>query len=122
MDGLESASLGRRSLLAMMLLAFLVNLTAYPASNGLLPYVAPGRSTASDATGLGWLVASFRLAVSWPRSRTVAHGGSATPGARDAGRDEAVWHAAILGFGHAGSLGPGMVALVDRRVRAERRP
>ncbi len=47
-------------LLAPMWLAFLINLTAYPASGGLLPYVA--RSVYhTDATGLGWLVASFSL-------------------------------------------------------------
>ena len=42
----------------MMWLAFLINLTAYPASSGLLPYVAK-RVYHVDATGLGWLVASF---------------------------------------------------------------
>ena len=56
------------TLLAMMWLAFLINLTAYPASSGLLPYVAR-RVYEVDATGLGWLVASFSLGGSrWPRS------------------------------------------------------
>ena len=41
-----------------MLLAFLVNLTAYPLSNGLLPYVAK-EVYLLDQTGLGYLVASF---------------------------------------------------------------
>jgi len=45
-------------LLAMMLLAFLVNLTAYPASGGLLPYAAR-EIYRVDAAGLGWLVAAF---------------------------------------------------------------
>src|SRR6185295_5049011 len=47
-------------LLAMMLLAFLVNLTAYPISGSLLPYVARSVFHA-DATGLGYLAASFAL-------------------------------------------------------------
>jgi predicted MFS family arabinose efflux permease len=45
---------------AAMLLAFLVNLTAYPLSNGLLPYVAK-EVYLLDQTGLGYLVASFSL-------------------------------------------------------------
>jgi predicted MFS family arabinose efflux permease len=47
-------------LLAAMLVAFLVNLTAYPMSNGLLPYVAKDIYRI-DQTGLGYLVASFAL-------------------------------------------------------------
>ena len=45
-------------LLAMMWLAFLVNLTAFPLLNGLLPYVAKDVYR-TDQTGLGYLVASF---------------------------------------------------------------
>ena len=45
-------------LLAAMMVAFLVNLTAYPQSNGLLPYVAKDIYRI-DQTGLGYLVASF---------------------------------------------------------------
>jgi len=52
---------------AMMWLAFLVNLTAYPVSSGLLPYVARTIYLV-DATGLGWLAASFALGASWGRS------------------------------------------------------
>ena len=48
----------RPQLLALMWLAFLVNLTAYPVSGGLLPYVAR-QIYEVDATGLGSLVASF---------------------------------------------------------------
>jgi predicted MFS family arabinose efflux permease len=47
-------------LLAALLLAFLVNMTAYPLSNGLLPYVAK-EIYAIDQRGLGYLVASFAL-------------------------------------------------------------
>jgi MFS family permease len=46
--------------LAAMCLAFLVNLTAYPLTGGLLPYVARDIYRI-DATGLGLLVGSFSL-------------------------------------------------------------
>ena len=45
-------------LLAAMCLAFLVNLTAYPITAGLLPYVAKNVYD-SGQTGLGYLAASF---------------------------------------------------------------
>ena len=44
----------------MMCFAFLVNLTAYPLSHGLLPYVARD-VYAIDANGLAQLMASFSL-------------------------------------------------------------
>ena len=47
-----------RGLHAATWLAFLVNATAYPVSNGLLPYVARD-VYGIDQTGLGYLVASF---------------------------------------------------------------
>jgi len=43
---------------AVMCIAFLVNLTAYPLVNGLLPYVAK-EIYHTDQTGLGYLLASF---------------------------------------------------------------
>jgi MFS family permease len=58
-DGLRRV-LTTPELLAMMLLAFLINLSAYPASSGLLPYIAR-QVYGVDATGLGWLVASFAV-------------------------------------------------------------
>jgi len=45
-------------LLGVMCIAFLVNLTAYPLVNGLLPYVAKAIYL-TDQTGLGYLLASF---------------------------------------------------------------
>ncbi|MFN4088369.1 MAG: arabinose ABC transporter permease, partial [Alphaproteobacteria bacterium] len=45
-------------LLAAMCLAFLVNLTAFPLSGGLLPYVARD-VYGVDQTWLGYLVAGF---------------------------------------------------------------
>jgi predicted MFS family arabinose efflux permease len=46
------------SSLAAMWLAFLVNMTAFPFTSGLLPYVAR-EVYHIDQTGLGWLIASF---------------------------------------------------------------
>ena len=46
-------------LLAALLLAFLVNMTAYPLSNGLLPSVA--KEVYGIQAGLGYLVASFAV-------------------------------------------------------------
>jgi hypothetical protein len=46
------------SSLAALWLAFLVNLTAYPLTSGLLAYVARDIYHV-DQTGLGWLIASF---------------------------------------------------------------
>jgi MFS family permease len=63
---------------AMMWLAFLVNLTAYPVSSGLLPYVARNIYLV-DATGLGWLAASFALGSLVGSIVTVVTGGPRRP-------------------------------------------
>jgi predicted MFS family arabinose efflux permease len=98
------------ALLALMLLAFLINLTAYPASNGLLPYVAQ-RVYHVGATGLAWLVASFALGGLMASIAVVLTGGP-----RRAERSTlvctAIWYALLLAFGHAQSLGAGLVILL----------
>jgi MFS family permease len=96
-------------LLAVMWLAFLINLTAYPVSGGLLPYVAK-RVYEVDATGLGWLVASFSLGGLLGSMAMVATGGARRP-ERSAIVATGVWYALLLGFGHLGSLGPGLATL-----------
>jgi predicted MFS family arabinose efflux permease len=98
------------TLLAMVLLAFLVNLTAYPATNGLLPYVAQ-RIYHVDATGLGWLVASFAggglvASIGTVLTAGVRHPERATLVAAGA------WHAALLVFGHVETMSVGVVALL----------
>ena len=55
---------------AAMWVAFLVNLTAYPLSNGLLPYVAK-TIYGTNQTGLGYLSASFAVARWRARSRSA---------------------------------------------------
>jgi MFS family permease len=95
--------------LAAVWLAFLVNLTAYPVTGGLLPYVA--RSIyGTDARGLGWLAAAF--------SCGALAGSLAIVLSRDRGRPEramvvtvALWYVLLLLFAHARSMGAGIVLL-----------
>jgi predicted MFS family arabinose efflux permease len=96
-------------LLAPMWLAFLINLTAYPASSGLLPYVA--RTVYHvDATGLGWLVASFALGGLLASVTMVTTGGWRRP-ERATLVYTAAWYALLLGFGHLRSVGPALLLL-----------
>ena len=97
-------------LLALMWLAFLINLTAYPASGGLLPYVARNIYRV-DATGLGWLVASFAFGGLLASMVMVVTGGTRRP-ERSTFICTAVWYAILLGFGHLQTLGAGLVALL----------
>jgi predicted MFS family arabinose efflux permease len=108
-DGLAHV-LRTPELLALMWLAFLINLTAYPASGGLLPYVAR-QVFHADATGLGWLVASFSLGGLLASVTIVLTGGP-----RHAERytlvHTAIWYALLLGFGQARSLSAGLLVLL----------
>jgi len=97
-------------LLALMWLAFLINLTAYPASGGLLPYVAE-RVYLVGATGLGWLVASFSLGGLLASITMVVTGGPRRP-ERSTLVHTAIWYALLLGFGHVRSLGAGLLTLL----------
>ena len=97
-------------LLALMWLAFLINLTAYPASGGLLPYAARTIYRV-DATGLGWLVAAFAFGGLLASMVMVLTGGTRRP-ERSTFICTAVWYAILLGFGHLQTLGAGFVALL----------
>src|SRR3989338_4879389 len=97
-------------LLALMLLAFLINLTAYPVSSGLLPYVAQ-RVYHVDATGLGWLVASFAFGGLLASMTMVLTKGARRP-ERATLVHPAIWYVVLLGFGQAASLGAGLLALL----------
>jgi Major Facilitator Superfamily len=97
-------------LLAMMLLAFLINLTAYPASSGLLPYVAR-QVYHVDATGLGWLVASFAFGGLLASITVVVTGGFRGT-ERTTLVGTAIWYVVLLGFGHLDSVGAGMLTLL----------
>ncbi len=97
-------------LLAFMWLAFLINLTAYPASGGLLPYVAK-RVYEVDATGLGWLVASFSFGGLLGSLTMVMSGGPRRP-ERSTLLHTAIWYALLLGFGHVQSMHGGLLVLL----------
>jgi hypothetical protein len=96
-------------LLAMTLLALLVNLTVYPTTNGLLPYVAK-QIYHVDATGLGWLVAAFAGGGLVASIVTVLFTGARHP-ERATLVATAAWHLAVLIFGHLERMGPGLVML-----------
>jgi hypothetical protein len=98
------------ALLAAMVLAFLINLTAYPITSGLLPYVAR-QIYLVDATGLGWLVASFSLGGLLGSIFMVATGGPGRP-ERSMLVYAAFWYALLLAFAHVVSFGPGLGLLL----------
>ncbi|MBI2202486.1 MAG: MFS transporter [Candidatus Rokubacteria bacterium] len=97
-------------LLAAMWLAFLINLSAYPASHGLLPYVARNVYHV-DATGLGWLVASFALGGLVGSITMVVTGGTRHP-ERTMIVHTVIWYALLLGFAHVQTLGAGIALLL----------
>ena len=100
---------GTPLLLAALLLAFLVNFTAYPLSGGLLAYIARDLY-GLDQNGLGTLSATFALG---------GLAGSFVLSLLGAGRNPArlmviaavVWHLMLVGFVMASSLRFGIVAL-----------
>ncbi len=98
------------ALLAPMWLAFLINLTAYPASSGLLPYVAKNVYVVG-ATGLGWLVASFAFGGLLGSISTIVTGGPRRP-ARFMLVFTAIWYLVLFGFGHVRSLEAGLFTLL----------
>jgi len=108
-DGLRHV-LRTPELRAMMWLAFLINLTAYPVSSGLLPYVAK-HVYLVGATGLGWLAASFAFGSLLGSIVTVVTGGPRRP-ERSMLIYTAIWYAILLGFGHVRGLGLGLPALL----------
>jgi hypothetical protein len=97
-------------LLATMCLAFLVNLTAYPLSNGLLPYVAK-EIYGTDQTGLGYLVASFAAGALIGSVALSRRGGTIRP-ARLMVLFCAAWYVMLLVFAHMPTAASGVVALL----------
>jgi hypothetical protein len=95
--------------LATMWLAFLVNLTAYPLSAGLLPYVAKNVYLVGER-GLGSLIASFSLGALVGSIGMVLTGGPRRP-ARAMVVSIAAWYALLLVFGLAGSMAAGLALL-----------
>ncbi len=97
-------------LLAVMCIAFLVNLTAYPLVNGLLPYVAKAIYL-TDQTGLGYLVASFACGALLGSIVLSRIGHAIRPG-RMMIVFCAAWYAMVLVFAQMQSPGGGIPALM----------
>jgi predicted MFS family arabinose efflux permease len=98
------------SLLAFVCLAFLFNLTAYPISNGLLPYVARDIYRI-DQTGLGLLVASFSFGALLG-SIALSRAGGTVRLPRVMIVSALAWYALLLVFGRMQSLPAGIVTLM----------
>ena len=99
----------RPVLRAAMWLALLVNLTAYPLSNGLLPYAA--RSVyLVDARGLAYLIASFASGALIGSFIFQAFGAK-RPLARLMLSSAVVWYALLAAFAQMTSLSGGMAFL-----------
>jgi predicted MFS family arabinose efflux permease len=98
------------SSLAAMWLAFLVNLTAFPLTSGLLPYVAKDVYHI-DQTGLGTLVASFALG-SFLGSIAISFAGRMVRPARMMLVFAIAWYALLLVFAQMPGPGAGRISLV----------
>lgn len=109
LDGLHYVW-ARPKILATMWLAFLVNLTAYPAFGGLLPYVAKNIYE-TDANGLGWLVAGFSFGALLGSIGMVVSGGPRHP-ERSMIVYTAIWYALLLAFGHVATMTVGIAVLI----------
>jgi predicted MFS family arabinose efflux permease len=97
-------------LLAAMCLAFLVNLTAFPMSAGLLPYVAKD-IYGTGQTGLGWLAAGFAFGALIGSLVLTRFGNRARPG-RMMIVFCAVWYALLLVFAQLDAPSVGIPVLM----------
>jgi len=98
------------TLLAIMYLALLVNATAFPLINGLLPIVARD-VFGSDQVGLSYLAAGF-AAGALAGSITLSRMGSRIHPARAMMVSCILWYVLIVVFAHAPSLESGIVLMV----------
>ncbi len=94
---------------ALLLIALLINLTAFPLTNGLMPYAAR-EVFGTDQTGLGYLVASFAVGA---LSGSLVLGSIHTV---QLGRiivvTTLIWHVLLLIFGFMPNLAAGIVCLI----------
>ena len=97
-------------LLAMMCLAFLVNVTAFPLFNSLMPYVAK-EVYGADQTVLGYMVASAALGA-LAGSIALSHYGSAIRAGRMMVAFCAAWYTMLLAFAHTQHPAAGIPALL----------
>ena len=96
-------------LLALMCLAFLLNLTAFPLSNNLLPYVAKEIYQA-DQTVLGYMVAGAASGA-LVTSLIVSRYGGTMRAARVMLLASVVWYLMLLSFAHTTHPAAGITAL-----------
>ncbi|HEY0185549.1 MAG TPA: MFS transporter, partial [Rhodopila sp.] len=99
--------------LAAMWLAFLVNMTAFPLTLGLLPYVAREIYHVGQ-TGLGSLVASFAIGA-LAGSVTISFAGRSIRPARMMMLYTGAWYLMLLTFVHVPGITAGRIALVLAR-------
>jgi len=97
-------------LLAVMCLAFLLNLTAFPMFTGLLPYVAK-EIYRTDQTGLGYMVAGAACGALLGSIALSRHG-SAIRAGRMMIVFCAAWYAMLLVFAHTHHPVGGILALM----------
>lgn len=95
---------------AGMYFAFLLNLTAFPLIQGLMPYVAKEIYHA-DQTVLGYLVAGFAMGA-LIGSVLLSRYGSVIRPARVMLVSGVLWYLMLMVFAHQGALAGGMAALV----------
>jgi predicted MFS family arabinose efflux permease len=95
--------------LAAMLMAFLINLTAYPFTLGLLPYVARDVYGTTQA-GLGYLVAAV-AGGGIVASLIISRMGRAAQPSRMMLVFSVVWHGLVILFGQIDSLPGGLLLL-----------
>lgn len=94
---------------ALIVIALLINLTAFPITNGLMPYAAR-EVFGTDQTGLGYLVASFATgallgSLAFGAVHTVQLG-------RVIVVTTLIWHVLLLAFGYMPNLSAGIVCLM----------
>ena len=85
-------------LLAGMILAFLLNLTSFPLTNGLQPYVAK-EVFGGDQTTLGYMVAGTALGALLS-SIALSRFGHSVPAARTMLYGAMAWYLALIGYAH----------------------
>ena len=96
-------------LLALMWIAFLINLTAFPLVNGLMPYIAR-EIYLVDQTGLGYLVASLACGA-LAGSVALSMVGNLVRLERLIIVSTFVWYALLLGFAQMHSFAGGLPTL-----------
>jgi MFS family permease len=98
------------TLLAVMCLAFLLNLTAFPIFNGLLPYVAK-EVYGTDRVGLGYMAAGAALGALMGSIALTRHGSSIRPG-RVMVAGGVIWYALLLVFAQVEQRTAGIAVLM----------